>query len=156
MLQYYREVARLPGETTQRIADGLFREISEYQYGIQFTSIYMPGDFVPHISFMDEGYSTASLAETFGLPYVIRRKTRPYDTTTLDYNWQVWNTQAFSLYTTSTSNTYASTAVIRLLADGIREEYHQQMTLMVFFMYCVKTQNLSLKFAVVNVYNTGE
>lgn len=53
---------------------------------------------------MDEGYSTASLAETFGLPYVIRRETRPYDTTTLDYNWQVWNTQAFSLYTTSTSN----------------------------------------------------
>jgi len=35
------------GETTQRIADGVFREISEYQFGIQFTSFYMPGDFVP-------------------------------------------------------------------------------------------------------------
>lgn len=29
------------GETTQRIADGVFREISKYQFGIQFTSFYM-------------------------------------------------------------------------------------------------------------------
>ena len=27
---------------------------------------------------------------------------RPYDTATLNYNWQVWNTEAFSLYTTAT------------------------------------------------------
>ena len=45
------------GETTQRIADGVFREISKYQFGIQFTSFYMPGNFVPHIRLMDEGYS---------------------------------------------------------------------------------------------------
>ena len=43
------------GETTQRIADGVFREISEYQFGVQFTSFYMPGDFVPHVRLMDEG-----------------------------------------------------------------------------------------------------
>ena len=29
------------GETTQRIADVVFREISKYQFGIQFTSFYM-------------------------------------------------------------------------------------------------------------------
>lgn len=91
------------GETTQRIADGVFREISEYQFGIQFTSFYMPGDFVPHVRLMDEGFSDPETAKQFGLPYVVIRKVRPYDTATLNYNWQVWNTQAFSLYTTTTS-----------------------------------------------------
>ena len=90
------------GETTQRIADGVFREISKYQFGIQFTSFYMPGNFVPHIRFMDEGYSRIETAMQFGLPYVVKRKVRPYDTATLNYNWQVWNTEAFSLYTTAT------------------------------------------------------
>ena len=90
------------GETTQRIADGVFREISEYQFGIQFTSFYMPGNFVPHIRLMDEGYSRIETAMQFGLPYVVKRNVRPYDTATLTYNWQVWNTEAFSLYTTAT------------------------------------------------------
>ncbi|MCM1192045.1 MAG: M14 family metallopeptidase [Butyrivibrio sp.] len=91
------------GETTQRIADGVFREISEYRFGIQFTSFYMPGDFVPHVRLMDEGFSDPETARLFGLPYVIIRRVRPYDTTTLNYNWQVWNTQAFSMYTSTTS-----------------------------------------------------
>lgn len=91
------------GETTQRIADGVFKEIMDFKYGIQFTSFYMPGDFMPHIRMMDEGYSKVDIAKKFGLPYVVIRKVRPYDTTTLNYNWQVWDTQAFSLYTTTTS-----------------------------------------------------
>lgn len=91
------------GETTQRIADGVFKEIMDYAYGIQFTSFYMPGEFMPHIRMMDEGYSSVETAKKFGLPYVVVRKVRPYDTATLNYNWQVWNTQAFSLYTTTTS-----------------------------------------------------
>ncbi len=114
------------GETTQRIADGVFREISEYRFGIQFTSFYMPGDFVPHVRLMEEGFSKTELAEQFGLPYVVVRKVRPYDTTTLNYNWQVWNTQAFSLYTTTTeqiSPNGAGQAVIAILnflsAQGI-------------------------------------
>lgn len=31
------------------------------------------------------------------------RNPRPYDTTTLNYNWQIWETKAFSLYTTVTA-----------------------------------------------------
>lgn len=91
------------GETTQRIADGVFREIKDYAFGIQFTSFYMPGDFVSHVRMMDEGFSRVETAKQFGLPYVVIREVRPYDTTTLNYNWQVWNTQAFSLYTTTTA-----------------------------------------------------
>lgn len=91
------------GETTQRIADGIFKEIAGYKYGIQFTSFYMPGNFMPHVRMMDEGFSKADIAKKFGLPYVVVRKVRPYDTATLNYNWQVWDTQAFSLYTSTTS-----------------------------------------------------
>ena len=114
------------GETTQRIADGVFSEIKDYKYGIQFTSFYMPGDFVPHIRMMDEGFSSTELACKFGLPYVVVRKVRPYDTTTLNYNWQVWNSQAFSLYTTTTTHidpTGAGQAVLAVMnflsAQGI-------------------------------------
>ncbi|MCM1112721.1 MAG: M14 family metallopeptidase [Muribaculum sp.] len=104
------------GETTQRIADGVFREISEYRFGIQFTSFYMPGDFVPHVRLMDEGFSDPETARLFGLPYVIIRRVRPYDTATLNYNWQVWNTQAFSLYTSTTSRIDRNSAGQAVLA----------------------------------------
>lgn len=91
------------GETTQRIASGVFEEIKEYEYGIQFTSFYMPGEFIPHVRMMDEGYSDIETAMKFGLPYVVKRTVRPYDTATLNYNWQVWDTKAYSIYTSTTS-----------------------------------------------------
>ncbi|MCM1415702.1 MAG: M14 family metallopeptidase [bacterium] len=91
------------GETTQRIADGVFRVISAYEIGIQFTSFYMPGEFMPHVRMMDTGFEDIALAKQFGMPYVVLRKVRPYDTTTLNYNWQIWEKQAFSLYTATTS-----------------------------------------------------
>ena len=106
------------GETTQRIADGVFQEIKDYQYGIQFTSFYTPGDFVPHVRYMKEGYTTKEDAEKFGIKYIVERKVRPYDTATLNYNWQVWDTKAFSLYTSTTtkiSNTGAGQAVLSVM-----------------------------------------
>ena len=114
------------GETTQRIADGVFKEISEYKYGIQFTSFYMPGNFVPHVRYMKEGFTTADEAKKFGLKYIVERSVRPYDTATLNYNWQVWDTTAFSLYTNTTesiSNKGAGQAVLAVMnfmaANGI-------------------------------------
>lgn len=92
------------GETTQRIADGVFKEIMDYEYGIQFTSFYMPGEFMPHVRMMNEGYSTVENALKFEMPYVVVRDVRPYDTATLNYNWQVWNTQAYSFYTNTTTS----------------------------------------------------
>ncbi len=90
------------GETTQRIAAGIFEYVKEYDYGIQFASFYMPGDFVPHVRMMDTGFQNAGLADLFGLPYVVIRKPKPIDTTTLNYNWQLWETNAFSVYTSKT------------------------------------------------------
>ena len=87
------------GETTQRVAAGLFQAIQGYRYGIHFTSNYIPGSFVPHVRMMKTGWEDVEAAMDFGLPYVSLRDPRPYDTTTLNYNWQVWETKAFSLFT---------------------------------------------------------
>ena len=109
------------GETTQRIAAGVFEKVQGYTYGIQFASFYMPGDFIPHIRMMETGHHSPSLANLFGLQYVVVRKPRPYDTMTLNYNWQLWNTNAFSLYTNATdqideeSAKHAVVAVLRFL-----------------------------------------
>ncbi|AGK97744.1 M14 family metallopeptidase [Clostridium pasteurianum] len=91
------------GETTQRIAYNVFDNVKNYTYGIQFPSYYMPGEFVPHIRMMHTGYERPELGREFGLPYVYIRESRPYDTTTLNYNWQLWNTSAFSLYAGKTT-----------------------------------------------------
>ena len=92
------------GETTQRIADGIFSTIKDFSYGIQFASFYMSGNFVPQVRMMKTGHENVELAKQFGLPYVVLHNPRPFDTTTLNYNWQIWETDAFSLYTTSTSD----------------------------------------------------
>ena len=86
------------GETTQRIAAALFDQIRGYRFGIQMASYYMTGDFIPHVRMMHTGYEHVDLATGFGLPYTLVRTPRPFDTTTLNYNWQIWETQAFSVY----------------------------------------------------------
>lgn len=90
------------GETTQRIAEGVFDAIKDYDIGIQLTSFYIPGEFASHIRIMKTGLEDIETAMLFGLPYIVVRNPRPYDTTTLNYNWQIWNTKAYSLYTKET------------------------------------------------------
>ncbi len=90
------------GETTQRIADSLFTHIRDFTYGFHLASFYLPGDFLPHVRMMDTGFQDETLAGCFDLPYVVVRKPQPYDTTTLNYNWQVFGTHAFSVYTKET------------------------------------------------------
>lgn len=92
------------GETTQRIAGGVFEKIQGYKYGLQFTSFYIPGRFLPHVKIMKTEYMDTETAKLFSLPYVVIRKPRPYDTTTLNYNWQIWDTKAFSLYSQCTDS----------------------------------------------------
>ncbi len=111
------------GETTQRIADGIFKAVMDYEYGIHFTSFYIPGNYAPHVRMMATGYEAVEEAYKFGLPYVMIRDTSPFDTTTLNYNWQIWETKAFSLYTKYTdkidleSADMTVTAVLRFLNE---------------------------------------
>ena len=93
-----------------------------YRHGIHFASFYLPGDFVPHVRIMNTGYQTSSLGNLFGLPYVVMRDPQPIDTTTLNYNWQIWESNAFSVYTKETdeieerSAQQAVAAVLRYLS----------------------------------------
>lgn len=118
------------GETTQRIAAGVFEMIKEYTYGMQFASFYMPGTFTPHVRMMKAGFENVELAKEFGMPYVVLRNTRPYDTTTLNYNWQVWETHAFSIYTTTTAEVDKESAgmairsILTFLSKEGIVEYH--------------------------------
>lgn len=90
------------GETTQRIASALFEAIKGYKYGIHLASFYMPGEFIPHVRMMNTGFQNVKLAKNFGLPYILISDPKPYDTTVLNYNWQVFGTQAFSIYSGDT------------------------------------------------------
>lgn len=92
------------GETTQRIADGLFEQIQGYKFGIQFASFYQQGDFLSHVKLMHTGFTDPEKMKDFGLPYAFIRDPRPYDTTTLNYNWQIWETNAFSYFLNSTDD----------------------------------------------------
>ena len=109
------------GETTQRIAAAVFESVKEYEFGIQLASFYLPGQFTPHVRMMDTGFQDIELAKQFGLPYVLIRKPRPYDTTLLNYNWQVFGTKAFSIYAGDTSvinkdsSKIAWTSILRFL-----------------------------------------
>ncbi len=90
------------GETTQRIAGALFDSVKEYTYGIQLASYYISGEFIPHVRMLNTGYQPEKEAKYFGLPYIYVKNFKPYDTTLLNYNWQIWGVKAFSIYTGGT------------------------------------------------------
>ena len=112
------------GETTQRIADGLFSKLQGYQYGIQLASFYQSGNFLPHVKMMDTGFTDAELMKLFGFRYALIRKPRPYDTTTLNYNWQIWGTKAFSVYSNATDRIDEASA--QEVTDGILRFMHAE------------------------------
>lgn len=91
------------GETTQRIADAIFTQIKDYEFGMQLASFYIPGDFVPHVRMLQTGFEDREDAKLFGFPFVTYRKPLPFDTTLLNYNWQIWNCKAFSIYAGKTN-----------------------------------------------------
>lgn len=43
------------GETTQRIADGVFKAVHDYSYWIQIASYYMPEEFIAHARIIRTG-----------------------------------------------------------------------------------------------------
>lgn len=90
------------GQATSRIAAAVLDQVSGYAYGIQFASFYMEGDFIPHVRMMETGKQSTSLANQFGMPYVLTAELRSYDKSTLNYNWQIRGTEAFSVYSGAT------------------------------------------------------
>ena len=91
------------GSTTERISHALLERVHAYKFGIQLTSFYQPGSFIPHARMMNIGKQNPELGLEFGLPYVYVREPRTVDQTTLNYNWQLAGTQAYSLYAGKTT-----------------------------------------------------
>lgn len=120
------------GETTQRIAAALFERIKGFKYGMQMASFYMPGNFVPHVRMLKTGYEDTETASHFGFPYVTIRKPLPYDTTLLNYNWQIWGCKAFSVYSGLTGEVSEATsnqtveAILRFLKKEGVIDYHNR------------------------------
>lgn len=92
------------GEPTSRLAAHFFDKVTGFRYGIHFPSFYRKGDFIPHVRMPSTGKESTSLANLFGLPYVITAKHRNFDKSTLNYNWQINGTDAFSIYSGETGN----------------------------------------------------
>ncbi len=90
------------GPATSRIAATLLERVKDYSYGIQFPSFYLEGESIPHIRMMETGNESVSLANLFGMPYVLTGMNRAFDQVTLNYNWQMLGTQAFSVYAKTT------------------------------------------------------
>src|SRR5574344_176751 len=105
------------GETTQRIAAAVFEYIKDFEYGMQMASFYMPGEFVPHVRMLKTGYEDIATAQLFGMPFVTMRKPLPFDTTLLNYNWQIWGAKAFSIYAGQTN--YVEDSTSNLTIDSI-------------------------------------
>ena len=110
------------GTATSRIAHAIMDIVREYRYGIQFPSFYLQGRYIPHVRMMQTGHESTNLANLFGLPYVITSDIRSFDTTTLNYNWQMAGTEAFSIYSGGTERInqhdaeIAVSSVLRFLA----------------------------------------
>ena len=90
------------GTATSRIAYSIFEIIRNYRYGIQFPSYILQGRYISHVRMMQTGHESRNLANLFGLPYVITSDIRSFDSTTLNYNWQMAGTDAFSIYSGGT------------------------------------------------------
>ncbi len=86
------------GETTQRVTAALFRILEGFKYGIHLTSHYISGNFIPHVKILDTGRDYIDSAKAFGLAYIRSAAPSFYDTTTLNYNWQIWDTETYSIY----------------------------------------------------------
>lgn len=99
------------GETTERIANTVYEAARKYNYVIQFASFHNPGDFLPHVRMMETGFESTSLANLFGLPYVLTKKPQPVDTGTLNFSLNAEGINAFSIYTSATDHIDEESAI---------------------------------------------
>jgi predicted deacylase len=118
------------GETTRRIAAALFEAVKGYRFGIHLASFYIHGGFIPHVRVQDTGYQAIETAKTFGMPYILLREPTSFDTTLLNYNRQIFGTQAYSVYSGYTdainkdSAKLSWKAILRFLHKNKVIEYH--------------------------------
>ncbi len=85
------------GETTQRIASRLFRTLQGFDYGIILEGRRDQGMCLPYVKLGQSGYEDLESAHDFGLGFIHYRPHDAVETVMLQYNWQLWETKAFSI-----------------------------------------------------------
>ncbi len=105
------------GETTQRIAAKVFEAISGYTYGINLERRRDPTNCLPHIKLFKSGYEDLAGAKKFGFKIVHHSELNSIDTVTLQYNWQLWGTKAYSIVC----------PIDNLVDSNISNQIHQAM-----------------------------
>ncbi|MBO7596858.1 MAG: succinylglutamate desuccinylase/aspartoacylase family protein, partial [Bacteroidales bacterium] len=99
-------------------------KLKDYETGVQLASYHFAGEFVPHVRVIKTAVDISAGAKVFGFPYVYLKTPEPFDTVMLNYNWQIWNTAAYSIYAgttdvidkTSAKQTWLS--IIRFLSEN--------------------------------------
>uniref|UniRef100_UPI0040472D71 M14 family metallopeptidase n=1 Tax=Aliarcobacter sp. TaxID=2321116 RepID=UPI0040472D71 len=85
------------GETTQRIAKKIFDAINGYTYGIILERRPDPATCISYIKLLKSKYEDLEEAKKFGFKMIHHKTLKSIDTVTLQYNWQLWGTKAFSI-----------------------------------------------------------
>lgn len=85
------------GETTQRIAAKLFESLQGYDYGVILEGRHDQGMCIPYVKLLQSGYEDMETAKEFGMRFIHYRPNIPIETAMLQYNWQVWETKAYSI-----------------------------------------------------------
>ena len=118
------------GETTQRIAKKVFDAISSYDYGIILERRPDPATCLPYIKLYKSGYEDLESAKRFGFKMIHHRTMKSIDTVTLQYNWQLWGTKAFSIMCPSDNQvdkkiaSQINQAMIRFMDKAKIVDYH--------------------------------
>ncbi|MBN2895670.1 MAG: succinylglutamate desuccinylase/aspartoacylase family protein [Campylobacterales bacterium] len=118
------------GETTQRIAKKLFDALQGHTYGISLETRPDPASCLPYVSLFQSGYEDLEGAKRFGLEFIYHKGLTSIDTVSLQYNWQLWETKAYTLMCPSDTQVKPETAntlfqaVLRFLSQSGVIDYH--------------------------------
>lgn len=85
------------GETTQRIAKKLFDALQGYTHGIILENREDLSNCIPYVKLFKSGYEDTKNAKKFGYKIIHHKELKPVDTASLQYNWQLWGTKAYSV-----------------------------------------------------------
>ena len=75
----------------------IFDAIQGYDYGIILERRPDPVTCIPYVKLYKSGYEDILGAKKFGFKMIHHRTMKSIDTVTLQYNWQLWGTKAYSV-----------------------------------------------------------
>ncbi|WP_331775076.1 M14 family metallopeptidase [Sulfurospirillum sp. 1612] len=85
------------GETTQRIAKKVFDVLQDYTHGIILETRKDLATCIPYVKLFKSGYEDRGASKKFGFRLIYHKELEPTDIVSLQYNWQLWGTKAYSI-----------------------------------------------------------